>query len=117
MAEGSTDGRTSIGNEFTNNMAEGSTDGRISIGNEFTNVELRKVHTRNGERVEIFSPRMGYAIRLDPLELESLTWQDARTFSCLLESPYGPADEDVDIRSLSELMLLASEDEEPFANG
>lgn len=92
-------------------MAEGNTDGQISIGNEFTNIELRKVLTRNGERVEISSPRLGYAIRLDPLELESLTWQDARTFSLLLKSPYGPEEEDVEIRSLSELMLLASEDE------
>lgn len=42
MAEGNNDGRTSIGDEFTNNMTEGKTDGQISIGNEFTNVELRK---------------------------------------------------------------------------
>ena len=111
MAEENNDGRNSIGGELTNDTAEGKTDGQISIGNEFTNVELRKVLTRNGERVEIFSPRMGYAIRLDPLELESLTWQDARTFSRLLESPYGPEEEDVEIRSLSELMLLAREDE------
>ena len=111
MAEGNNDGRTSIGDEFTNNAAEAKADGQISIGNEFTHIELRKVFTRNGERVEISSPRLGYAIRLDPLELESLTWQDAHTFSLLLETPYGPADENVDIRSLSELMLLAREDE------
>jgi hypothetical protein len=111
MAEGNNDGRASVGGAFTNNSAEGKPDGQISIGNEFTNVELRKVLTRNGERVEIFSPRMGYAIRLDPLELESLTWQDARTFSLLLKSPYGPEEEDVEIRPLSELMLLAREDE------
>jgi hypothetical protein len=91
-------------------MAGGNTGGPISIGNEFTAIEVRKVLTRNGERLEISSPRLGYSIRLDPLELESLTWQDARTFSLLLKNPYGPDEEDLETRSLSELLLLASED-------
>lgn len=92
-------------------MAGENTDGTISIGNEFTTIEVRKVLTRNGERLEISSPRMGYSIRLDPLELESLTWQNPESFSLLLRSPYGPDEEDVETRSLSELMMLAEEDQ------
>jgi hypothetical protein len=92
-------------------MAGRNTDGRVSNSNEFTSIEVRKVFSRNGERLEISSPRPRYSIRLDPLELEILTWQDARAFSLLLQSPYGPEVEDVERRSLSELLLLASEDE------
>lgn len=62
----------------------------IQISNEFATIRVRKVQTRNGERLEIHSPRLGYSIRLDPLELESLTWQTSETFSKLLETPYGP---------------------------
>lgn len=46
--------------------------------------------TRNGERLEIVAPRLGKHIRLDPLELESLTWQTTETFSKFLETPFGP---------------------------
>lgn len=48
------------------------------------------------------SPKLGTRILLDPLELESLTWQTTETFSRMLEDPYGP--EDVEPRALSELM-------------
>jgi hypothetical protein len=51
---------------------------------------VRKVWTRNGERLEIVAPRLGKHIRLDPLELESLTWQTTETFSKFLETPFGP---------------------------
>jgi hypothetical protein len=62
----------------------------IEIANEFAFVRVRKVLTRNGERLEIESPKLGYSIHLDPLELESLTWQPKETFSRFLETPYGP---------------------------
>lgn len=62
----------------------------IEISNEFAQVIVAKVFTRNGERLEINSPRLGRSIRLDPLELESLTWQTTETFSKFLEEPYGP---------------------------
>lgn len=74
----------------------------ISVSNEFTSVQVRLRHTRNGERLEIWSRKLGTAILLDPLELESLTWQEPETFSELLEDPYGP--EDVHARPLSELV-------------
>lgn len=64
----------------------------IEISNEFAQVIVAKVFTRNGERLEINSPRLGRSIRLDPLELESLTWQTTETFSKFLEEPYGPED-------------------------
>jgi len=65
-------------------------DDAIELGNEFAQVVVRRVRTRNGERLEIRSPRLGRAIRLCPLALESLTWQDERTFSRFLETPFGP---------------------------
>jgi len=65
-------------------------DTPVVISNEFAVVNVRKVYTRNGERLEIVAPKLGYAIRLDPLELESLTWQEHAFFSSLLRSPLGP---------------------------
>ncbi len=62
----------------------------FKIGNEFTTVTIRHVVTPNGGRLEIESPKLGKSIRLDPLELESLTWQTVDTFSKFLESPFGP---------------------------
>ena len=62
----------------------------IEIGNEFAFVRLRKIWTRNGERLELEAPKLGYRIRLDPLELESITWQTTETFSKFLETPFGP---------------------------
>jgi hypothetical protein len=82
-------------------MADDS--GWLTITNEFTSVKVRKRYTRNGERLEIVSAKLGHAIRLDPLELESLTWQDAATFSRLLETPYGP-EQDTRGRALSDLL-------------
>lgn len=65
-------------------------DRDIEITNEFAVVRVRKVWTRNGERLEITSPRLGHAIRLDALALESLTWQTMDTFTRFLETPFGP---------------------------
>lgn len=62
----------------------------IIIANEFAEVEVRKVHTRNGVRLEIRSPKAGYYVRLDALELEAVSWQPTHTFSKLLENPWGP---------------------------
>lgn len=78
-AQGSRDGTA---------MAERSTDkadlryeDTIEIANEFALVHVRKVHTPNGERLEIEAPRRGgKLIRLDPLELESIACHDDETF-------------------------------------
>lgn len=65
-------------------------DQAIEVGNEFAVVSVRKVQTRNGARLEISSPRLGFRIRLDALALESLTWQTMETFTRFLETPFGP---------------------------
>jgi hypothetical protein len=62
----------------------------IEITNEFAHVRVCKIWTRNGERLEIEAPKLGYRIRLDPLELESISWQTPETFSRLLQTPFGP---------------------------
>lgn len=64
------------------------------VVNEFAAVRVRKVRTRNGERLEITSPTLGHTIRLDALALESLTWQTPSTFSRFLEKPFGPGPND-----------------------
>lgn len=63
---------------------------RFSISNEFSEVQVSRVRTRNGERLEITSSRLDRSVRLDALELESLTWQTPEFFSRLLQEPFGP---------------------------
>jgi hypothetical protein len=65
----------------------------VELTNEYASVNVRKVHTRNGVRLEIVSPKLGRGIRLCPVELESLTWQSHETFSGFLETPFGPEGE------------------------
>lgn len=65
------------------------------IANEFATVLVRTIETKNGTRLEIVAPKLGYRTTLDPLELESLTWQDKEAFSAFLRTPFGP-EEDLD---------------------
>jgi hypothetical protein len=65
-------------------------DDPVELANEYATVQVRPVQTRNGVRLEIASPKTGRAIRLCPLELESLTWQTHETFSEMLRTPFGP---------------------------
>lgn len=67
-------------------------DSGFELANEFASVRVRQVHTRNGVRLEISSARIGRCIRLDPLALESLTWQSINIFSGFLRNPFGPDD-------------------------
>jgi len=71
-----------------------SDDPQIRIANEFADIRVRKVRTRNGERLEIHAHRRGYRILLDAVELESLTWQTAKTFSDFLRASVGRDVED-----------------------
>ena len=66
-------------------MSSGDTEPLI-IANEFVDVEVRRVHTRNGVRLEIHSPRRGTTIRLDAMVLDALTWQEPEVFSEMLRS-------------------------------
>ena len=65
-------------------------DDVIELGNEFAQVRVRKVETRNGTRLLIESATSGLSIALCPLELESLTWQTAATFTAMLATPGSP---------------------------
>jgi hypothetical protein len=65
----------------------------LRLANEFAEVLVRKVNTRNGVRLEIVAPKLGRRIFLDPVELESLTWQTPETFSSFLRTPFGPEPE------------------------
>lgn len=65
----------------------------VELANEFAAVTVTVVETRNGVRLRIESPRAGRSIDLDPLELETLTWQTHDLFTGLLADPYGPSDE------------------------
>jgi len=70
-----------------------SSEAPLEIANEFATVIVRRVETRNGVRLRIESPRHHRTIDLDPLELETLTWQSHDLFSRLLSQPFGPEDE------------------------
>jgi hypothetical protein len=65
-------------------------DEYTEFNNEFAFTLVRKVRIRNGARLEILSPKLGYQTYLDAPLLESLTWQTTATFSRFLEEPYGP---------------------------
>jgi hypothetical protein len=67
--------------------------GGVELANEYAAVTVRKVQTGNGVRLEIVAPRLGRGIRLDPVELETLTWQTHETFSEFLRTPFGPEPE------------------------
>lgn len=76
-------------------LLRGSVGEPLTIANEFTEVALRRVDTRNGSRLLISSPKSGQWITLDPLEVEALTRQNARTLSAMvgcIDAPLLPDD-------------------------
>jgi hypothetical protein len=62
----------------------------IIVSNEFAAVAVRKVATRNGERLEIRSLGHDHVIRIDALALEALTWSNPLEVGKGLETPHGP---------------------------
>ena len=68
-------------------------DQPIVVSNEFATVTVRKVFTRNGERLEIRSVTQDRWVRLDAIALEALTWSDALTVGRGLETPLGPEED------------------------
>lgn len=64
----------------------------FGIGNEFTGVQIRKVWTRQGERLEILVPRSGERILLDAMQLEIIARQDPEKFSQLFAIALGSQD-------------------------
>jgi hypothetical protein len=61
----------------------------IGIGNEFTGVNVRKVWTRQGERLELELPRTEQSILLDAMQLEILVLQRPERFTELFERELG----------------------------
>lgn len=60
------------------------------VANEFAVVSVRKVHTRNGERLEIRSLGHDQSVVLDAIALEALTWSSPLEVGLGLETPFGP---------------------------
>ena len=63
-----------------------ATETYFGIGNEFTGARVRKVRTRQGERLEVFIPKNSTRILLDAMQLEILAEQDATLFTTLIAS-------------------------------
>lgn len=63
---------------------DGGNDGPIVIANEFADVVVRKVDTRNGVRLELWSPRRGTCVRYDAVALDVLSYQEPEFITKLL---------------------------------
>ncbi|MEV4098723.1 hypothetical protein AB0J42_00550 [Nonomuraea sp. NPDC049649] len=63
---------------------DGGQDGPIVISNEFADVVVTRVRTRNGVRLDIWSPRRGSRIQLDAVELDCISYQSKETFTEML---------------------------------
>jgi hypothetical protein len=70
---------------------DGTVVTEFTVVNEFAAVRVRKLLTRNGERLRVDSLRLGYRNRLDALALEALSWQPPETISEWLTTPFGPS--------------------------
>ncbi|MGJ9385733.1 hypothetical protein [Salipaludibacillus sp. CF4.18] len=64
-------------------------DRQFKIANEFTYIKVSKMETRNGELLEIESMKSDRKIRLDPMQLESLTLLKSEHFSEFFEYHFG----------------------------
>jgi hypothetical protein len=62
---------------------------QFGIGNEFTGVLVRKVWTRQGERLELHVPKKGYRILLDAMQLEIVAAQRPERFTELFATRLG----------------------------
>jgi hypothetical protein len=56
------------------------------LNDRSTTVYVKRTETRNGVRLEVRSPRLQRSIRLDPVALESLTWQTPEGLAAILET-------------------------------
>lgn len=65
-------------------------EGPILVANEFSDVVVNRVHTRNGQRLEIWSPRRGTRILLDAVALDCLSYQEPELITELLHRNPGP---------------------------
>ncbi len=84
--------RTHTNDSAAPHGGDGTVAVEFTVVNEFTAVRVRKILTRNGQRLEITSLRLDHQIRLDALALEALSWQNEETISAYLDQPFGPED-------------------------
>ncbi|MGA7835807.1 MAG: hypothetical protein WCA31_11430 [Acidimicrobiales bacterium] len=61
----------------------------IGVANEFTGVVVRKVLTRNGERLELTTPKFGYRVLLDAMQLEIISTLTPEKFNELFARNLG----------------------------
>ncbi len=87
-------------------------DEYTEISNKSAVALVRKVRTRNGVRLEIYSPETDRRVYLDPLLLESLAWQTPETFSNILEEP----PEAMDAEEVEERRVTAKDEYTEFTN-
>ena len=66
----------------------------VELANEFAAVTVSVVETAQRRApAHRVGAALGRSIDLDPLELETLTWQTHDLFTGLLADPFGPEDE------------------------
>ena len=66
----------------------------FAIANEFSGVNIRKVLTRNGERLELSVPKREYRILLDAMQLEIIAAQNPDNFTELFRRSLGSSEGD-----------------------
>lgn len=81
----------------------------VSLSDDVHTVEIRKVITRNGERLEIATVDTTNRIQIDPLGLESLSWQHPRELAQLLRSEYMPSHDNTESGSVINDLELVNE--------
>jgi hypothetical protein len=67
--------------------------GGFGIANEFTGVKVRKVITRNGERLELSTPKFGHRVLLDAMQLEIISTLTPEKFNELFARNLGSYEE------------------------
>jgi hypothetical protein len=87
-------------------------DKYTEISNKNAVALVRKVRTRNGVRLEIYSPETDRRVYLDPLLIESLAWQTPETFSDTLQDP----PENSDTAEVEERRVSGEEEYTEFTN-
>jgi len=87
-------------------------DKYTEISNKNAVALVRKVRTRNGVRLEIYSPETDRRVYLDPLLIESLAWQTPETFSDTLQDP----PENSDTEEVEERRVSGEEEYTEFTN-
>lgn len=75
--------------EILDPVSDAGNDGPIVVANEFAHVIVRKVKTRNGVRLELWSPRRGTCVRLDAVALDVLSYQQPEFITNLLSRTPG----------------------------